>query len=418
MFRSTERRLCALALLVMILRTTSPLPAQAQDQPQPLHGEPVDPECRALHPFSGASKGINLTGAWSSSHWGDVAITQQGTEVLLITSTKRCWRGTIGNRLELRHKLKFDETRSYYDPQVRQQLAGQYVRLDGNLSPDGQTIEFRYFDRKGKLEEKNGGIDTYEDELNLTITLRRCKSEKDAWQIELPNAKSTLVRSREVAQSVLEYGVKNKNSDLAYWFAELYVYITGSEIDAAPRFSRPGFLLHFIPVFYDMYARNAEAYAAGKAEKISATWKLHFKISSVRTDPYNQKTQYINDATASLVSGVQAHIQGDMAEALLKTYESYSRKYCSVPPFDTYKPDFFEINRPVFEHVKLSFLNEFLNSGLDPLILAGKPLGTRVYPKTAAWAADIMKKGLDVDEIYRWREEAWQKARTEIESTR
>jgi hypothetical protein len=120
---------------------------------------------------------LNLTGSWQSSHWGDARITQDGLQVTLTTKTNRDWHGTReGNQLELRHKLQYDETKSYYDPQVRKQLVGQEVIIRGRISPEDQRIDFKYFDLRARWEEKDGIFtvtDTFEDELNLTITYRR-----------------------------------------------------------------------------------------------------------------------------------------------------------------------------------------------------------------------------------------------------
>ena len=43
--------------------------------------------------------------------------------------------------------------------------------------------------------------------------------------------------------------------DTKYWFAKLYEITTGFEISAARDYKQPGFVLHFIPIFYDMYNR-------------------------------------------------------------------------------------------------------------------------------------------------------------------
>jgi hypothetical protein len=274
---------------------------------------------------------------------------------------------------------------------------------------DGDTLVLTYFDKFPHWLKKGEEfqVTKVDERAALTLTLYRkgpCLPEKDAANLELPNAKATLDRSREIADLL-----RGKNPGLAYWFAELYVYITDDEIKASGTFEHPGFLLHFIPIFYDMYAQNAEAFAAGDKGGISSNWRLHFTDSSVPVDRAGPPMEFPNAATASLVSGVQAHIQGDMGAALEEAYESYKRKYCKVPGFDSFKPDFFVNNRPIFEKVKLDFLHEFVDLG----ILGGTgPVS--LPPATVARAGDVMGKGMNVDEIYSWREDSWQTARAAI----
>ena len=109
------------------------------------------------------------------------------------------------------------------------------------------------------------------------------------------------------------------------------------------------------------------------------------------------------------MTGVTAHVKGDMAEALARAYRSYSAKYCVTRPLDDYHDDFFVRNKPIFEKVKLSLVNELINRGRGFAMW-----GKSVDPKVAARAGDIMKVGLDVDEVYKWRETAWQEAKKKL----
>jgi hypothetical protein len=268
---------------------------------------------------------------------------------------------------------------------------------------------------------------------------------------ELAAAQATLKKSREVADTILP---KNARSDLPYWFAELYYYITFYEIRDRNAFSHPAFVMHFIPIFYDMYAGPAQQFsasgatgsatgvkeameaalpaavagaagwpagmlaqavaaAAGSASartEMPSHWQEHFTISSQIVDP-SQLYLYAKAATKSLVSGVTAHIKGDMAIALEKAYRTYTAKYSGVPPFDTYHPDFFEKNKPIFQQVRLSLVNELINRGMG-----FAAFGKSVNPEAASKAADIMNEGLKIDEIYGWRESAWQTAKSKLGS--
>jgi len=78
----------------------------------------------------------------------------------------------------------------------------------------------------------------------------------------------------------------------------------------------------------------------------------------------------------------------------------------SPPRFDEFQPDFFERNCIVFERAKAAFLlhlSQFSPFPVGPewgqfLFAAGQPLAG----------------GLDVDEVYRWRNPAWSEARRRL----
>jgi hypothetical protein len=86
----------------------------------------------------------------------------------------------------------------------------------------------------------------------------------------------------------------------------------------------------------------------------------------------------------------------------VRAYRSFSTRYSSVPPFDTYKVDFFDRNLKVFEQARVTLINEFVDRGLG---LAA--MGKSIDPSLASIAANLIKAGLNTKEIYRWREEAW-----------
>ena len=208
---------------------------------------------------------------------------------------------------------------------------------------------------------------------------------------------------------MLAFGVKKYQSDLVYWFAQLYYYITDAEITKRSRLQHPAFTLHFIPIFYDLYAQNANHFLNLEYDKMAPQWLHHFNIASSPVDP-SQPLRYVQQATQSIVSGVKAHIQGDMPQALAQAYQSFASKYCGVPDFDTYWEDFFPRNRSIFDQVQLDFLNEFINRGLGVSMMFGRS----IKPQAAIDLANRTKLGLDIDEIYQWREVAWKEAKTTI----
>lgn len=269
---------------------------------------------------------------------------------------------------------------------------------------------------------------------------------------ELNAAQATLKKSRLIATTIIPKGAR---SDLPYWFAELYYYITLYEIQRRSIFSHPAFVMRFIPIFYDMYGDAAEVYkisgATGTAESAETAvtgalvggmagatagwaagmvaqavagaahaaitraampdhWRDHFVIASQIVDS-SQVYLYINAVTKSIVSGVKAHIQGDMDKALVKAYRTYTERYSNVPPFDTFYPDFFERNKQIFGDVRVALINELVNLGMG-LAVSNR----QIDPNFASKAADILNMGLNIDEIYRWRDKAWQSAKATLRS--
>src|SRR5690606_20540011 len=106
---------------------------------------------------------------------------------------------------------------------------------------------------------------------------------KKAYEIELKAAYQTLNKANAVAgQFFRTVGAVGRTGrfiptimDTKYWFAKLYAIITGFEIGAARNYKEPGFVLHFIPIFYDMYKNALDAWDAGGGG-IHALWTFHF----------------------------------------------------------------------------------------------------------------------------------------------
>ncbi len=117
---------------------------------------------------------------------------------------------------------------------------------------------------------------------------------------------------------------------------------------------------------------------------------------------------WLSAVTAALVSGVSVHINTDMPIALEAAYRSYSSKYCDAPPFDSFYPDFFENNKPIFKIVRARLISE-LQAAMGMGII-----GPSVDPEFAGKVADKVNFGLKIDEIYEWRGAAWATARDKL----
>lgn len=238
-------------------------------------------------------------------------------------------------------------------------------------------------------------------------------AEDDIEAIELAAVKSTRDRSTEVANfytgpGFTKDGKYRKNGavwDDKYWFAKLYEIITYTEVRDRSVFKHPGFVLHFIPFFYNLYDKARLAYH--RKEKVSQLWEEHFDLTE-RPFTTNLFSEYIARIGDCIFTGVKAHIQGDMVNALVAAYFSYTSKYkLSNIPFTEFKPDFMENNRKLFESVPPAFFVD-----VTRLILpVSPPAGQFLFGYI-----DTIFPTLSIDTIYEWREEVWQKAQEKIGS--
>ncbi len=236
----------------------------------------------------------------------------------------------------------------------------------------------------------------------------------DAPRIETAAARRTLQTSAGVASSFeRSVGALDARGRFTktilndkFWFAKLYELITYFEIRDRNRFRHVPFVMHFIPIFYDMYHQALSDWQVGRRSAVHALWRHHFSTSE--RPSHNGLQSWISGITNSVVTGVRAHIQGDMAAALEQAYRSYTTKYCLTSlRFDDLKGDFFETNHRIFETVTASFFLEM--SRRSPLPLSPE-MGQFVIGTGARYGAG----GLDIDEVYRWREAAWQEAKRRL----
>lgn len=240
---------------------------------------------------------------------------------------------------------------------------------------------------------------------------------------ELSKAKETLLLSRRVADDYVRSlgALAPKNLILPahlgtrtgfqktvlsdrYWFAKLYELITYFEIRDRGKFTHPGFVMHFIPVFYDMYyqaLRSSEN--RGGRSKVSALWKRH--LEEVREGGRPVPAGSMDGVMRSIVTGVTAHIQGDMAAALETAYTTW--KAGPKPAFADLKADFFEKNRPTFDAAKAAFFLDLQDKGPFPF----RP---EVGQMLIGVGEKVINGGLDIDEVYKWRETAWNAVVTKL----
>jgi Family of unknown function (DUF5995) len=235
-----------------------------------------------------------------------------------------------------------------------------------------------------------------------------------ALAIELSGARRALDVSGQVAQNFIRsVGALNARGrftptilDNKYWFAKLYEYITYEEIRAVGSFRQPAFVMLFIPIFYGLYKQALDNWDARNTAAVSSLWANHF-TQAARPDN-SSIARWMAGLRTSIVTGVTAHVQGDMAVALELAYRSYVTKYCLSPPprFDDFRGDFFERNRLVFDRAKADFL---LHASQFSPFPVGPELGQFLFA-----VGEPLAGGLDVDEVYRWRDAAWAQARRRL----
>lgn len=237
---------------------------------------------------------------------------------------------------------------------------------------------------------------------------------RNAFELEREAARRTLALSAQVAnrfiQTVGAVSARGRFiptvNDNKYWFAKLYEFITYYETTEASNFRHPAFVLHFIPIFYNLYYQALENWTTGKRASVSSLWTTHFTRAG---RPDNSSIgAWMNGVQLSIVTGVTAHVQGDMATALEQTYRSYVAKYCLSPPprFDEFRTDFFDRNRIVFERAKAAFLLHLSQFSPFPV---GPEWGQFLFA-----VGEPLAGGLDIGEVYRWRDAAWSEARRRL----
>ena len=184
-------------------------------------------------------------------------------------------------------------------------------------------------------------------------------------------------------------------TDTKYWFAKPYEITTGFEISAARDYKEPGFVLHFIPIFYNMYNRALDAWPAGaRFHRYGAAFHEY------RPSRQRFHLGWSGGVVTSLITGVTAHIRGDMGQALETAYNSYVSKYClnPAPPFDTYKRDFFAMG---------TVFNQARGGNVTGVVARPGPRGRRETRRRDG-------AGLDVAEVNQWRADAWVEAKRRL----
>jgi hypothetical protein len=241
---------------------------------------------------------------------------------------------------------------------------------------------------------------------------------------ELAEARKTLTLSRQVASSFIAQlgavspilmpviplqahigrrpGFQATVLDDKYWFAKLYELMTYEEIKAHKDYAHPGFVLHFIPIFYGLYHSALMNYLKGAVTQVHSLWRIHFDGVSPSSPAGS-----MDGAKHSISSGASAHVQGDLANALETAYRSW--KADPKPSFAALKDDFFgPRGLAPFDASKASFFLDLNDKG--PF-----PFNPAVGQMLIAYGEPIAG-GLSITEVFKWRETAWQEAARRLQS--
>ncbi|HEY7109693.1 MAG TPA: hypothetical protein VH415_09715 [Nitrososphaeraceae archaeon] len=222
---------------------------------------------------------------------------------------------------------------------------------------------------------------------------------------ELPQARKTLeeadlnakdyVRLLQAGGGIKQYPISN-----LYWFAKLYSDTTYLEIRDLNKVEHPAMIAHFIPIFFGLYKQAIDSYMKRDYQNIPAEWMNHFKSSQ------DAKVS-LTGAQVSIESAVPAHIQGDMPKAFVQAYKSFVSKYCpnNPPTLDYFRSSFFgPAALKIFPESQAGLFLELARIFRPPgTSIEQTQLGIRI-------GSEIFN-GLDINTVYKWREQAWEDAK-------
>jgi hypothetical protein len=229
--------------------------------------------------------------------------------------------------------------------------------------------------------------------------------------VEWMEARNTYTLSKQTASQFVAPGSDTgKVLDQKYWFAKLYEIVTYNELGFSIHTRYPGFSLHFMKVFYGMYFDALANFLGQRSGAVSSLWITHFTglASTTNVDPDSYKAiEY------SVLTGAIAHIQGDMPVGLVKAYQTWRTN--PKPAFKDLRDEFITKSRGAFSNARAQFYVEVNNRYLNkymPRVFNNK------FPEIGPYVIDEGQQELHIhpslDEMFRWREDAWRKAAARI----
>jgi hypothetical protein len=279
---------------------------------------------------------------------------------------------------------------------------------DSNLSQSPEEIQM---DLNG-----DGVVDEFESQNQADIAGQTAGSPSAS---PLNSCEGQVSSERQLARNTLEVadqnakdfvrllqaggGIKNFPTTNLYWFAKLYYYTTYLEIRDLDKVSNPAMVAHFIPIFFDLYKKAIDSYQNRDKANVPSYWMAHFK-------PSQDAKVSLTGAQISIETGAKAHIQGDMPKAFVQAYKSFTAKYCpdNPPPLDYFREGFFSPNAlKVFPESQATLFTEIART-IGPVGLSTEKT------QLALELGSRGLSGLDLETVYKWREDAWNAAKKEL----
>jgi hypothetical protein len=228
---------------------------------------------------------------------------------------------------------------------------------------------------------------------------------------EIKGARKTLGEAFKNSENFIKLQMANgqikkfPTSNL-YWFAKLYEYTTFLEIEKIKTVEHPAMVAHFIPVFFGLYKKDVDSYLNRDTSKVSTPWMQHFKSSG------NEKIT-LSGAENSITTAVVAHIQGDMPQAFVLAYKSFTNKYCpaSPPPLEYFRSSFFSpAALKIFPESQATMFTE-----ISRVMNTKAPFSPSIETGQLGLGIGAKYFGLGMDTVFKWREDAWNKAKMELD---
>ena len=227
---------------------------------------------------------------------------------------------------------------------------------------------------------------------------------------EIKGARKTLDEAFKNSENFIKLQMANGQikkfpTSNMYWFAKLYEYTTFLEIQKIRTVEHPAMVAHFIPVFFGLYKKDVDSYLNRDTSKISTLWMQHFKSSG-------SGKITLSGAENSITTGAVAHIQGDMHQAFVLAYKSFTNNYCpaSPPPLEYFRSAFFSpAALKVFPESQATMFTE-----ISRVLQTKAPFSPSIETGQLGLGIGSKYFGLSMDTVFKWREAAWAQAKNEL----
>ena len=273
-------------------------------------------------------------------------------------------------------------------------------------------------------EEQAENVCTPEDDLSPEENV--CTAEEQAENVCIPKqsdltCEGNLAEEIKGARTTLNEAYKNSENFIKlqmangqikkfptsnlYWFAKLYDYTTFLEIEKLKTVEHPAMVAHFIPIFFGLYKQAVDSYLKQDNSKIPDLWMRHFKTSG-------SGKVTLSGAENSIISGAVAHIQGDMPQAFVLAYKSFTNKYCPAnpPPLEYFRSAFFSpAALKVFPESQATMFTE-----ISRVMNTKAPFSPSIEKGQLGLGIGAKYFGLSMDTVFKWRENAWNQAKMEL----